>query len=201
MYFCTDMSVLENFVPKIALPFLEKWFRDHICHLKITPNRQSKLGDYRLLPDGSHQISVNGTLDPELFFFVLTHELAHLISFHEKRKILPHGKEWKSTFRNMLLDSILVYSNELQPIIRDFSKSPKANFMSSPDLVKYFDKKRNTSQTYVEDLEVGSCFVYLKHHYRIEERKKKRYLCKNLHTGRSYLFKSCARVEKCEQHD
>lgn len=86
MYFCTDMSVLENFVPKIALPFLEKWFGDHICHLKITPNRQSKLGDYRLLPDGSHQISVNGTLDSELFFFVLTHELAHLISFHEKEK-------------------------------------------------------------------------------------------------------------------
>lgn len=124
MYFCTDMSVLENFVPKIALPFLEKWFGDHICHLKITPNRQSKLGDYRLLPDGSHQISVNGTLDSELFFLYWLTSLLILFLF-TKKKILPHGKEWKSTFRNMLLDSILVYSNELQPIIRDFSKALK----------------------------------------------------------------------------
>ena len=203
MYFCSDMSilVLEKFLPENSLPFLEKWFGSHLCHLKITRNRQSKLGDYRRLPNQSHQITINGTLDPELFFFVMTHELAHLIAFHDKRNILPHGTEWKSTFRDLLLESILVYSEELQPIIRVFSKNPKANFMSSPDLVKYFDKKRNIDQTYVEDLEIGSCFIYLQHHYQIEERKKKRYLCKNLHTGRSYLFKSCARVEKCEQHD
>jgi predicted SprT family Zn-dependent metalloprotease len=48
------------------------------------------------MPDNSHQITINGTLEPQLFFFVLTHELAHLIAFEKYgRRISPHGQEWK----------------------------------------------------------------------------------------------------------
>ena len=77
-----SVSVLEKFLPENALPYLKIWFGSYPCHLKITKNRNSKLGDYRKLPDKSHQITVNGTLEPQLFFFVLTHELAHLIGFN-----------------------------------------------------------------------------------------------------------------------
>ena len=68
--------------------------------------------------------------------------------------------------------------------------------MSSPELVKYFDKKDSENQIYVEELFIGEEFIYENRRYKVEEKKKKRYLCKNLHTGRMYLFKSCAKVEK-----
>ena len=102
-----SINVLEQYLPERTLPFLKKWFADYVIHIRITKNRDSKLGDYRKLPDKSHQISINSTLEKQLFFFVLTHELAHLIAFEKfNYKISAHGKEWKDTFRNMLRESL-----------------------------------------------------------------------------------------------
>ena len=196
-YLCSmSVEILNKLLPENALLFIKKWLGNHQCHIKITRSRQSKLGDYRLMPDKSHLISINGNLESELFFFVFTHEIAHLLAFHEERCITAHGKEWKNHFRKLLLESILVYSDDLQPLIISFAKNPKANFMSSPELVKYFDKKDSENQIYVEELFIGEEFIYENRRYKVEEKKKKRYLCKNLYTGRMYLFKSCAKVEK-----
>ena len=183
-----SVSVLEQFLPENALPYLKIWVGSYPCHLKSTKNRNSKLGDYRKLPDKSHQITVNGTLEPQLFFFVLTHELAHLIAFEKYgRRISPHGAEWKQTFREMLLESLTVYPEDLRPIIQKFSKSPKANFMASPDLVKYFHvPKEDDEQTFIENLKKGELFEYKKEIFVIEETTKKRYLCRNLKSGLKY---------------
>lgn len=190
------MKNLENFLPNNALPFLEKWLQGHSCTIKITKDRRSKLGDYRRLSDKTHTISINANLVPELFFFVMTHEIAHLLAFFNYQNIAPHGKEWKHTFRNLLLESIEIYSEALSPIILKFAKNPKANFMSSPELVKYFYSNCIDNQCYIECLEQGEKFYYQSQFYQVEEKKKKRYLCKNLHSGRRYWFKSCAIVEK-----
>ena len=195
-----SVSVLEKFLPENALPYLKIWFGSYPCHLKITKNRNSKLGDYRKLPDKSHQITVNGTLEPQLFFFVLTHELAHLIAFEKYgRRISPHGAEWKQTFREMLLESLTVYVEDLRPIILKFSKSPKANFMASPDLVKYFHvPKEDDEQTFIENLKKGELFEYKKEIFVIEETTKKRYLCRNLKSGLKYKVNTLAQVRKID---
>ena len=193
-----SITNLERFLPEGTLPFLKTWFGEHIIHIKITRKRQSKLGDYRKMPDGSHQISVNGTLQPELFFFVLTHELAHLLAFQEfGYRISPHGQEWKQTFRMMLVDSISVYANDLKPIILKFAKAPKANFMSSPDLVKYFHIEDCEDESlYIEDLADGDLFIYRNERYSLDGKRKKNYLCTNLENTKKYIFRPLARVEK-----
>lgn len=198
-----SVSVLEKFLPENALPYLKIWFGSYPCHLKITKNRNSKLGDYRKLPDKSHQITVNGTLEPQLFFFVLTHELAHLIAFEKYgRRISPHGVEWKQTFREMLLESLTVYAEDLRPIIQKFSESPKANFMASPELVKYFHvPKEDDEQTFIENLKKGELFEYKKEIFVIEETTKKRYLCKNIKSSRKYYFRNLAQVKKLKSED
>lgn len=194
-----SIQSLEKYLPPNTLQYLKHWFLDYYIHIKITRNRNSKLGDYRKLPDNSHEITINSTLPPQLFFFVLTHELAHLIAFEKYgRRISPHGNEWKETFRLMLLESIEVYKEELRPIITKFSKSPKANFMASPDLVKYFHiEKQDDTLQFIEELEKGDYFIYRNEKYFLEGLIKKNYLCKNLATGRKYSFKPLARVEKC----
>ncbi|WP_343685734.1 SprT-like domain-containing protein [Chryseobacterium gleum] len=190
---------LEKYLPQNTLKYLKIWFSDYYIHIKVTRNRNSKLGDYRKLPDNSHEITVNSTLTPQLFFFVLTHELAHLIAFEKYgRRISPHGNEWKETFRNMLLESLEIYDEELKPIIMKFSKSPKANFMASPDLVRYFHtEKQDDTLHFIEELKKGEFFIYRNEKYLLEGLVKKNYLCKNLATGRKYSFKPLARVEKC----
>ena len=193
-----SITQLERFLPENALPFLRKWFGEHYIHIKITRERNSKLGDYRRMPDKSHKITINATLQPQLFFFVLTHELAHLLAFENfGRRIAPHGAEWKHTFREMLLESIAIYSEDLRPIILKFSRSPKANFMASPDLVKYVHIENVDDETsYVDDLEIGDRFIYRKQTFVIKEKRKINYLCKNLDNGKAYIFKPLERVEK-----
>ncbi|KQT24418.1 transcription elongation protein SprT [Chryseobacterium sp. Leaf405] len=194
-----SIQSLEKYLPQNTLPYLKDWFSDYYIHIKVTKNRDSKLGDYRKLHDNSHEITINSTLVPQLFFFVLTHELAHLIAFEKYgRRISPHGNEWKETFRQMLLQSLDVYDEDLKPIIIKFSKSPKANFMASPDLVKYFHiEKQDDSLQFIEKLQKGDFFIYRNEKYLLEGLIKKNYLCKNLATGRKYSFKPLARVQKC----
>ncbi|MDQ1098162.1 MULTISPECIES: SprT-like domain-containing protein [Chryseobacterium] len=190
---------LEKYLPPNTLQYLKIWFSDYYIHIKITRDRHSKLGDYRKLPDRSHEITINSTLAPQLFFFVLTHELAHLIAFEKYgRRIYPHGPEWKDTFRKMLLESLEVYEQDLRPIITRFSKSPKANFMSSPELVRYFHIGREEDDLqFMEELKKGDSFMYRNEKYLLEGLIKKNYLCRNLVTGRQYSFKPLARVKKC----
>lgn len=193
-----SILILEKYLPENTLPHLKKWFGGHVIHIKITKERNSKLGDYRKMPDKSHQITINSTLQPQLFFFVLTHELAHLVAFDQYGyRISPHGAEWKNTFRIMLLESLSIYADDLKGIILKFSKSPKANFMASPDLVRYFRiEDYEDESSYIEDLSVGNTFKYKKQIYLIEEKRKKNYLCTNLDTTKKYIFKPLARVEK-----
>jgi len=194
-----SIQSLEKYLPQNTLLYLKKWFSSHYIRIKVTKNRNSKLGDYRKLRDNSHEITINSTLAPQLFFFVLTHELAHLIAFEKfGRKIAPHGTEWKHTFREMLLESIDVYEEDLKPIIIKFSRSPKANFMASPDLVKYFHiENQDDDEVYIEKLSKGENFIYRDEKYLLEGLIKKNYLCMNLATGRKYSFKPLARVKKC----
>lgn len=194
-----SIQSLEKYLPQRTLPYLKIWFADYYIHIKITKNRDSKLGDYRKLPDHTHEITLNSTLAPELFFFVLTHELAHLIAFEKYgRRISPHGNEWKETFRQMLLQSLEVYDENLRPVIIRFSKSPKANFMASPELVRYFHiEKQDDRLIFIEKLQKGDFFIYRNEKYLLEGLIKKNYLCKNLATGRKYSFRPLARVEKC----
>jgi len=193
-----SIALLQKYLPDNSLIFLKKWFADYTIHIKVTRGRNSKLGDYRKMPDKTHQVTINSTLQPHLFFFVLTHELAHLIAFDQsKNRISAHGAEWKQTFRQMLLESIEIYPEDLKPIIRKFSKSPKANFMSSPDLVRYFHIENYDDETsYIEDLNENDRFTYRKETYIIEEKRKKNYLCLNTDNGKKYIFKPLARVEK-----
>ncbi len=194
-----SIQSLEKYLPPNTLPYLKIWFADYYIHIKITKNRDSKLGDYRKLPDNTHEITLNSTLVPELFFFVLTHELAHLIAFEKYgRRISPHGNEWKETFRQMLLQSLEVYEEKLRPVIVKFSRSPRANFMASPELVRYFHiEKQDDRLVFIEKLQKGDFFMYRNEKYLLEGLIKKNYLCKNLATGRKYSFKPLARVEKC----
>lgn len=193
-----SISLLEKYLPENCLPYLKKWFGDYSIHIKIKRGRNSKLGDYRKMPDKSHQITINSTLQPPLFFFVLTHELAHLLAFENfGHRISPHGSEWKNTFSTMLLESISIYDDDLKPIILKFLKSPKANFMSSPELVRYFHiEDYEDESSYIEDLEINDRFIYRKQTYIIDEKRKKNYLCTQLDTDKKYIFKPLARVEK-----
>ena len=194
-----SVHLLEKYLPPSALPVLKKWFGQYEIHIKITRERSSKLGDYRKVGENQFVITINHNLQPELFFFVFTHELAHLFAFetYGRRSISPHGKEWKQTFREMLVSSIDIYSIEVQPLILSYAISPKANFAASTDLKKHFyPEVLKDDEVFVEDLQIGEIFFFKESKYKMETRRRKNFLCSKVSSGQHYIFRPLIKVKK-----
>ena len=202
-----SVSVLEKFLPDNTLPFLKDWFGNYNCHLKITRNRNSKLGDYRKMPDNSHQITINGTLEPQLFFFVLTHELAHLIAFEKYgRRISPHGQEWKESFRVLMTPFLSTDNLPLDVLyaLRKYLQNPAAASCSDATLMRtlklYDTHETNGHLVLLEHLPYRTHFLYNGSRiFEKGEKLRKRYRCKEISSGTVYLFSPLAEVEVFEK--
>src|SRR5690606_29688619 len=167
------VHLLQKYLPENSLPYLQQWLGQHPIQILISRERSSKLGDYRRMPDHSHQITINSTLPPELFFFVLTHEMAHFFAFQKfGYRMRPHGREWKEEFANMLRDSLSVHSEAFERVSLQFAKSPRASFAASTGLVKYFHPENGEEGNFVEKLQKGNIVCYPQENYNMESKLK-----------------------------
>jgi len=188
------LQTLHKYLSDEAFLFIKKWMTPYICDIKISKNRSSKLGDYRYRHGQKKLITINENLDFQLFFFVLTHEIAHLITLSVSEKISPHGKEWKTCYRKLLLESICAYSEDFRPLVLEFSKNPKASYSSAPEIVRYFS--RDLDKDFISDLPLGSIFEYKGQEFKLLLPRKKNYICVSTDSGNKYIFRSCVQVKK-----
>lgn len=188
---------LDPYLPSNTLEQVDNWTQDFNLTILLSKERKSKLGDYRRLRGDAHLITINHSLEPYLFFFVLTHELAHLHTFSiYGPRVAAHGKEWKHTFRIMLLETLDKYPESLQLPMQNFARLPKANFMASPDLVKHFEYNvLAPNEAYIEDLGFDTQFEYRGELFQTLSKLKKNYLCQHIATGKKYRFNCLARVK------
>ena len=196
-----QVDILEKYLPPNALPILKSWFGDLVIHIKITRERSSKLGDYQKVGKDQFIITINHNLQPELFFFVFTHEMAHLFAFEKfgRSRIAPHGKEWKDTFRRLLVETIAIYSEEVKPLILDYAVSPKANFAASTGLKRHFyPDVLEENEAFVENLQLGEIFYFKEVKYKLQSRRRKNFLCSKVSTGQEYIFRPLIKVQKIQ---
>ena len=203
------IDILAPYVPEKALMPCFELIQTHGVHLKIVNQRKTRHGDYRLLPSGSHQITVNATENKYRFLITLIHETAHLVAFTEfGRRIKPHGIEWKSVFKHLMLPFLNpeIFPAELLPVLARHFKNPKASSSSDAFLDRALAQYDRTDDAFlfVADLAEGNHFYF--GNSRIFERgsvRRKRIECVEVKTGKCYLFQPNARVlatEKNEQH-
>jgi hypothetical protein len=195
-------STLQKYLPERAVTPCFELIQAHGVHLKIVNHRVTRHGDYRRLPNGMHQITVNASLNKYRFLITLVHEIAHLVAFERYgRRIKPHGMEWKRTFQHLMVPFIRpeVFPSQLLPIIANHFKNPKASSSTDARLsiaLKTFDVEERT-QSYVYELPEGSTFrLYNGKLFKKGKKKVKRYECVELSTGRLYLFQPNAEVEQ-----
>lgn len=194
-----SLNKLDKKLSHIQINHLKNWLKEDNVIIKVSKKRNSKLGDFRVNKN-NFQISVNYDLAPELFFLTLTHEIAHLKCYKAfKNKIKPHGKEWKNMFSYLIEDSINTYSADFQTILKSFKKNPKANYYSFAPMVIYFDKINGKEITYLKDIAENDSF-FLRGKIFVKKRKRKiKYLCTEIATGRNYLIHALATVEKLNE--
>lgn len=192
--------VLERYIPEAAVDSTFALIKSNNVHLKIVNERVSRHGDYRKLPNGGHQITVNANLNKFRFFITLIHEIAHLVAFQRYgRNIKPHGREWKFTFQQLMLPFIRpeVFPHRLLPLLALHFKNPKATSDTDARLslaLKEYDPPND--KNYIFELPFGANFrLYNGKIFRRGKQRVKRFECVEIATGRIYLFNPNAEVE------
>ncbi len=193
-------TILQKYLPERSVGPCLELIRQAGVHLKIVNERVTRHGDYRRMPDGRHQITVNATLNKYRFLITLVHEIAHLVAFEKYgRRIKPHGLEWKRTFQHLMLPFLRpeVFPSKLLPLLAKHFRNPKASSSTDANLsiaLKQFDGP--TYKNFVFELPLGSVFrIYNGKLFKKGNRRVKRYECVDMATGKLYLFQPNAEVE------
>jgi SprT protein len=196
-----DLAILKDFVPQESLPTLKNWFTQKPFELRIPKKRSTKFGDFRAtLKNEPHRISVNADLNQFAFLITLTHEFAHLLVWDKhQHKVKAHGLEWKtefSTLMNVLLQKE-IFPQHLKVVLQNHLRNPPASSSRDINLInelKKYDTPSNTLQ--LIEIPEGSAFSLNKKRFFIKGNKRRtRFLCKEISSKKEYLIHGVAEVE------
>lgn len=193
-------SKLKDYISPKALNRVSELLKHENLTVIIKNERKTRHGDYRRLPNGKHQITVNSNLNEYRFLITLIHEIAHFEAYKNYgRFIKPHGMEWKRTFQHLMLPFLNpdIFPMELLPMLAKHFKNPKASSDSDTKLalaLKQFDAPND--KTYIFDVPLGTLFkLYNGRVFKMGPLRVKRYECLEIRTGKLYLFNPNAEVE------
>lgn len=158
---------LQRYVPPHTAPILAKWIMDYSISIRISPPRNSKLGDYRPPHNGhGHRISVNGSLNPYSFLITFIHEVAHLITWERhQHNVQPHGYEWKRNFQKLMKPFLTdqVFPTDILHALLLYMRNPAASSCRDSRLQKvlssYNPDHEQRDWHYLEDLPTGTLFI------------------------------------------
>lgn len=191
---------IHNYIPEAAIVTVDKLLKEEGLLVKISKERKTRHGDYRQLPNGKHQITVNSNLNQYRFLMTLIHEIAHLEAYQNfGRFIKPHGREWKQTFQYLMLPFLRpdIFPSELLPLLAQHFKNPKASSDTDAKLalaLKQYDEPNG--KTLVFEVPEGVTFkLYNGRIFRKGVKRRKRFECMEIQTGKLYLFNPNAEVE------
>jgi predicted SprT family Zn-dependent metalloprotease len=189
------LEYLQQHLPADTAEPVFDYLKKYRVHLTITRERASLLGDYRHRTDiKNHRISVNGTLNKFSFLITLLHELAHLVTFElHGNRVLSHGREWKLVYGKILEEFILrrVFPADIENELKLSLKNPAASSCAEEGLLRVlrkYDERKNGNKL-VEEIPLNALFKTKDGRvFRKGDQLRKRYKCKEVGTGRDYLF-------------
>ncbi len=195
----TNREILCEYLPEKAVPLVLKLLEDSNVQLRITKSRSTKLGDFRPpLHKKYHRISINHDLNKYHFLITLIHEFAHLINWNiNQRKVKPHGKEWKTFFRELMKPYLVqeIFTTDILEVVLEFMKNPTSSVVNIKLLKKLREYDKGTSLITLDDIPENSKFsIYNGVIFTKLEKLKKRYKCLRLDTNRIYLVSSVMQV-------
>lgn len=190
-----QLNYLQNHLPPGTGEKVEEYLKQYKVHLTISRERNSLLGDYRHRSGhANHRISVNGNLNKYSFLITLLHELAHLLTFElHNNRVLAHGKEWKTIYGKMLAEFLehKIFPPDIEKELRISLHNPAASSCAEESLLRVlrnYDEKKNGHKL-VEEIPVNALFKTKDGRvFQKGIQLRKRFKCREVKTGRDYLF-------------
>lgn len=193
---------LNGFIPPLATEMVADFLVNKNAQLTISKPRKTKLGDYRPpLKKAYHRVSVNGDLNPFAFLLVTIHEFAHLLVWdNHKNSAKIHGMEWKMHYKQLYKEYQHCFPENLQTILNDHFKKLSAATLNNPMLIRnLIHMDSDVEITMVNDLKKGDIFDFNDKKFKIIEKRRTRYLCKNIDSGKKYLVSGVAIVNRANE--
>ena len=189
------MNTFHSFVPSESRVILQAWIDELGVDLLIKNPRKTKLGDFKV-QDDKISVSLNNNLNPYSFLITLTHELAHAFVYKKhSNKVLPHGEQWKATFKAMLLNFLHLFPKDINIVLSLYLLNPKASTLTDVKLsiaLRKYDKEKGLTITNI--LEGDKLITSNGKEFIKGKKLRKRFSCKQKDTNRVYLFHPLAEV-------
>jgi hypothetical protein len=193
---------LQRYLPPGTYEAVVEYLHQYKVHLTVTKERKTILGDYRhRTHQDNHRISVNGSLNVYSFLITLLHELAHLLTFEKfKNEVLAHGREWKTTYSQLLAQFLKnkIFPADIEKELLLSLKNPAASSCAEDGLLRALRKydAKESHHRLVEELSINAIFRTSDGRiFQKGEKLRKRFQCKEVKTGRVYLFSPVYEVE------
>ena len=205
--------ILSNHLPAQAVGVVYDYLNLHRVHFHITRERTSKLGDYRWPQRGHdyHEISINGDLNPYLFLMVFLHEAAHLETHLKYDAVAPHGHEWQGEYARLLVAHACLFPSEVQPLLQRYTRRIPLNrslLRQIEELLHHYDPDYRPEEHLTLDRLMAGKDYADGIRFRLKskpdilfvplERRRTRWLCRDLASGRQYTVAASAEIIKIE---
>jgi SprT protein len=198
----SPLQQLSSYLPEGSFEDVAAYLIEFKVHLTVTRERKTVLGDYRNShANKNHRISVNGNLNKYSFLITLLHELGHLLAYEKYGfKIQPHGTQWKNEFSKILARFITkkVFPVDIEVELLHSLKNPSASSCAEDGLLRILKKydPHKPGIYFIDELPLNSIFkVKGGRTFSRGNKVRKRFLCKEISSGKMFLFSPVAEVE------
>ena len=195
-------SDYQTYIPEKAIEIVQYLIEQHHFTLKIVNKRQTKHGDFRKMPDGRFQITINNSLNQYQFLLTLIHEIAHHVTYQKFGRVQPHGKEWKTIFQHLMLPFLQpeIFPKHILPLLANYLKNPRASTDADVKLSLAFKEySKEIGKSYIFEVPYGSLFRFKKAIYKRGNKRRTRIECLHTTNGKVYLFNQNVEVKIYEE--
>ena len=198
------IAIFDKYVPKVFSPVLADLLLASNVSFKVVKSRKTKLGDFRMSQIVKQPIiTINRDLNQYSFLITSLHEFAHYHTFQKYgNSVLPHGKEWKEAFRILLLPVINSgqLPKDIETALMSSLVNTKASSCSDLPLSRTLHRYNNSvsSEYRLEELPKNATFALNNRLFLKLNKRRTRYECKELSSGKIFLVHALATVIKTE---